>query len=96
MKVIAKIDSDDYGSSRVIVEITKEELENIRGKGFYLVGQYGNSTEIKVGSVIKVDKLFDEARQILAHYDNFKKTISDFKDGATFLEKLLNTKNFKE
>jgi len=93
MKVIAIIDKEDYGSSKVLVETTKSELENIRGNWIYSSRPYGNSKEIKVGSLINVSNIYDNARKIIDYYDNFKKIIEEFGNKAKFLKKILDARD---
>ena len=96
MKVIAIIDNDNmgksYSTSKVLVEATTDELENVRGN----YSHYNSSKSIKVGSIIKVSAIYENAKKVLDYYKNFKEMICEFGDKAKFLKKLLDTKNLEE
>lgn len=94
MKVIGLIDKEDYNLSKVLVEVTKDELANIRGEWGY--ANCRNNAIIKVGSVIKVNVIYQNARKIIDYYRNFKNLIGDFGKNANFLKKILDAKTLEE
>lgn len=81
MKVIGYIDKEDISISKVLVEVSKEELMNIKGKKVYT----RNDNEFKIGDIIEVNRLYKEAKEVLNFYRNLQNDIMDIQEKSNFL-----------
>ena len=86
MKILGKTDSDSF-----IVEISKEEISNIRG-----TSQYCDMKSFDIGTIVKIDNIYHNAREVISSYENFKSLTDDLAKRAKFLTKLLNTKDLEQ
>ena len=88
MKVLGFIDTKGFTDDKVLVEIGKDELNELGGRDY--------DKNIEVGDIIHVSRIYENARQTIEYYKNFKSLLKEFEEKAKFLEKILNTNNLKE